>query len=114
MILDGYWKSELHRYTLQLRFWSSLCRWTGSFAEHQVNKYLLYSAAIIRKLIEDEVDAKNEFQNSEYGIPELALLHYELPATEYPFDGDKDFIVSEEPKRRPRTDQIVSSRSVCF
>ena len=78
MILDGYWKSELHRYTLQLRFWSSLCRWTGSFAEHQVNKYLLYSAAIIRKLIEDEVDAKNEFQNSEYGIPELALLHYEL------------------------------------
>jgi len=93
MILDGYWKSELHRYTLQLRFWSSLCRWTGSFAEHQVNKYLLYSAAIIRKLIEDEVDAKNEFQNSEYGIPELALLHYELPATEYPFDGDKDFIL---------------------
>ena len=28
-----------------------------------------------------------------YGIPELALLHYELPATEYPFDGDKDFIL---------------------
>ncbi len=27
------------------------------------------------------------------GIPELALLHYELPATEYPFDGDKDFIL---------------------
>ena len=93
MILDGYWKLELHRYTLKIRFWSSLCKWTGFFVEHQVNKCLLYSAAIIRKLIEDEVDAKKEFQNSGYGMPELALLHYELPVTEYPFDGDKDFIL---------------------
>ena len=92
MILDGYWKTELQRYTQKLRFWSSLCRWTGSFAEHQVNKYILYSAAIIRKLIEDETDAKKEFQKSECGMPELALLHYDLPVTEYPFDGDKGFI----------------------
>ena len=93
MILDGYWKLELHRYTLQLHFWSSLCKWTGSFVEHQVKKYLLCSAAIIRKLIEDETDAKKEFQNSEHGMPELALLHYDLPATEYPFDGDVKYVL---------------------
>ena len=93
MIFDGYWILELHRYTFQLRFWSSLCKWTVSFAEHQVNKYLLYSAAIIRKLIEDETDAKKEFQNSEHGMPELALLHYDLPATEYPFDGDVNYVL---------------------
>lgn len=93
MILDGFWKLELHRYTLQLRFWSFLCKWTGSYAEHQVNKYLLYSATIIRKLFEDEVDAKKEFQNSGYSMPELELLHFELPALEYPFDGEEDFIL---------------------
>ena len=26
-------------------------------------------------------------------MPKLALLHYDLPATEYPFDGDEDFIL---------------------
>lgn len=70
-----------------------MCKWTGFFAEHQVNKCLLYSAAIIKKLIEDEADAKKEFQNLGYGMLELALLHYELPVMEYPFEGDEDFIL---------------------
>lgn len=93
MILDGYWKLELNRYVRRLKFWDGLCGGTGTYAEHQVNKYLLYSAAIIRKLIEDEADAKKQIENSSLQMPELALLHYDLPATEYVFDGDKDFIL---------------------
>ena len=116
MILDGYWKLELHRYILWLRFWSALCKWTGSFAEHQVNKYLLYSAAIIRKLIEDEADAKKERQNSEYEMSELALLHYDLPATEYQFDGDEDFIlhkVIEDNYNAGSRNVMVEAKTIC-
>lgn len=93
MILDGYWKLELNRYVRRLRFWGRLCYGTGTYAEHQVNKNLLYSAVIIRKLFEDETDAKKQIENSSLSMPELALLHYELPAVEYGFDGDKDFIL---------------------
>ncbi len=93
MILDGYWKLELNRYVRRLKFWGRLCGGTGTYAEHQVNKYLLYSAAIIRKLIEDEADAKKQLENSSLRIPELALLHYDLHAVEYKFDGDNDFIL---------------------
>lgn len=93
MILDGYWKLELNRYARRLKFWGRLCGGTGTYAEHQVNKYLLYSAAIIRKLIEDETDAKKQIENSSLPMPELALLHYELPAVEYAFDGDEEFIL---------------------
>lgn len=93
MILDGYWKSELNRYVCRLKSWGRLCRGTGTYAEHQVNKNLLYSAVIIRKLIEDEADAKKQIEKSSLPMPELALLHYELSAVEYAFDGDKDFIL---------------------
>lgn len=93
MILDGYWKLELNRYVRRLKFWGRLCGGTGTYAEHQVNKNLLYSAAIIRKLIEDEADAKKQIQNSSLPMPELALLHYDIPAVEYAFNGDKDFIL---------------------
>lgn len=93
MILDGYWKLELNRYVHRLIFWGRLCGGTGTYAEHQVNKYLLYSAAVIRKLIEDEADAKKQIENSCLLTPELALLHYDLSAVEYKFDGDKDFIL---------------------
>lgn len=53
----------------------------------------MYSAAIIRKLIEDEADAKKQIENSSLPMPDLALLHYDIPAVEYALDGDKDFIL---------------------
>lgn len=90
MILDGYWRFELHRYANRIKLWSRFCRGTGTYAEHQVNKNLLYSAAAIRKLIEDEVDAKKIIEKTNLPMPELALLHYDLPAVEYKFDGDQD------------------------
>ena len=93
MILDGYWKLELKRYVRRLRFWGRLCGGTGTYSEHQVNKNLLYSAAIIRKLIEDEADTKKKIEKTSLPMPELALLHYNIPVVEYAFDGDKDFIL---------------------
>ncbi len=93
MILDGYWKPELERYVCSLKFWGRLGGGTGTYTEHQVNKYLLYSAAIIRKLIEDEADAKKHFNDPAFPTPEFALLHYDLSAVKYKFDGDRDFIL---------------------
>ncbi len=97
MILDGHWKLELNRYARKLKFWSKLCRGAGTYAEHQVNKNLLYSAIIIRKLIEDEKDVRKQIENTSLLTPELGLLHYDLhlPVVEYEFDGDKDFILQK-------------------
>lgn len=93
MILDGYWRIELHRYERRLKIWGRLCNGKSTYEEHQVNKYLLYSAAAIRKLIEDEADAKEQIEKASLSMPELALLHYDMPAVEYRFDGDKNDII---------------------
>ena len=50
MILDGYWKRDLYQIRTGLIFWSRMG--FGGFAEHQISRGLLYSAAIIRKIAE--------------------------------------------------------------
>ena len=93
MILDGFWKAELKQYAQRLKFWGKQRGGIGTYAEHQVNKYLLYSAIVIRKLMEDEIDAKKQYKQSTFSTPELPLFHYDLPVVEYAFNGDKDFIL---------------------
>lgn len=116
MILDGYWRLELHRYAQRMRIWGRLCRESGTYAEHQVNKYLLYSAAAIRKLIEDEDDARKTIEKTNLPMPELALLHYDLPAVEYKFDGDKDDllhkVIPDNYKTKGKT-ITIEAKTIC-
>ena len=62
------------------------------FTDHQVNRQILYSAVIVRKIIEDEKCAKKDLKASTLPMPPLAIFHSEIKVIEYPYVGDNDFI----------------------
>ena len=93
MILDGYWKLELKKSIDALRFWRKVAGVIHTdFTDHQVNRQILYSAVIVRKIIEDEKWAKKDLKDSTLPMPPFAILHSEIKVIEYPYVGDKDFI----------------------
>ena len=93
MILDGYWKLELKKSIDALRFWRKVAGVIHTdFTDHQVNRQILYSAVIVRKIIEDEKWAKKDLKDSTLPMPPFSILHSEIKVIEYPYVGDKDFI----------------------
>ncbi len=101
MIFDGYWKKELRMYAKQIKRWQKLSSsqlLNRKYVEHQLNKYILYSAIVIRKMIEEEKDAEKMSEkfiktNPNAPKPLLELLHYDIPVMRFAFNGDKDFIL---------------------
>ena len=93
MILDGYWKRELLRNKRSLKLWLRLSHVFYFYAQHQVNKAILYSAVIIRKMFEDEKGAETEIKKTSMPMPPFKILKYKVNVTVYPFSGDKDFVV---------------------
>lgn len=94
MIWDGYWEKELERASAALRLWRVIASILPSeWVEHQINKALLYSALVIRKMIEAEKDAKAELKNTSLPMPALPLLGKKVPTWKYPYIGDIDFVV---------------------
>ena len=89
MLLDGYWKMELTLYKQKLWFWSKVSRWGGAYTEHQINKYIICSAIIIRKMIEDEQDFWSETHKKTKKAPKYPNLQYDLPVYESAFIGDE-------------------------
>ena len=74
MILDGYWKLELKKSIDALRFWRKVAGLLHTeFFDHQVNRQILYSAMIVRKIIEDEKWAKKDLQDSSLPMPPLPI-----------------------------------------
>lgn len=97
MILDGYWKRELFRNKLSLKLWLKLSAiGFRNYADHKVNKAILYSAVIMRKMFEDEKTAETQVKNSNAMMPPLRLLKYKVKVNVYPFTGDKN-LISEYP-----------------
>ena len=92
MILDGYWKKELERNIRSLETWLKLSCAFSDYAKHQVNKAILYSAIIMRKMFEDEKGAEIALKKADMPMPPLQLLKYKVKVTVYPFVGDKSFI----------------------
>ena len=93
MIFDGYWKKELKYHIKQIRLWQYLSANHSKYAEHQINKYVLYSAIVIRKMIEEEKDAEKQFKASTLKMPVLYLLNYKVPVLRFKFSGDDSFIL---------------------
>jgi hypothetical protein len=93
MILDGYWKKELSYHIKQIKLWQFLSQNHSYYAEHQINKYVLYSAIVIRKMIEEEKGAEKQFKASSLTMPKLYLLDYKVPVLRFKFTGDDSFIL---------------------
>ena len=95
MILDGYWKHELWSIKNGLSLWRRLW-FAGQYAEHKINRALLYSAVIIRKIAEDEKDAERTIEKSQRPMPPLPIIKMSVPVKRYRHtDPDKFFVNSK-------------------
>ena len=93
MLSDGYWKLELKRTIRVLRFWRKMAGGLQTARlEHQINRQILYSAMIVRKIIENEKWAKNDLKDSTLTMPPFPILHADIKVIECPYTGDKDLV----------------------
>ena len=79
MIFDGRWKSELKRLSWEISFWHKLPAFCA-YAEHRLNRAVLYSATILRKIIEDETEAETIAKEAKISPPKLITVHSALEA----------------------------------
>ncbi len=97
MILDGYWEKELKTIIKLLKRWSSKrSDLFHDLAEHKVNQGLLYSAVIIRKIVEDENDVKPFFDERGETEKYLKILCYNVPVVKYKHVGEEKFFVNSK------------------
>ena len=86
MVFDGYWKQELKKQLKTILRWR-LLELFFDYSKHQLTRALLYSATIIRKVIEEEIEVDsitNELENP----PELCTIDFSISATKYLFVGE--------------------------
>lgn len=93
MFLDPYWQKELYRHRVKLQFWMHTNgRLLRNLCEHSISREVLYSATIIRKLIENEKEVKAISRKNQWHEPPLQILHYRVPVLKYPFIGDEEWV----------------------
>lgn len=100
MLFDGYWKKELIHNKKIIKKWRNRTGLFRDYAEHQVNKAILYSSVIIRKMFEDEKYAEKEIKKihleplpeGNIQLPALDIINYKAEVIVYPFEGDKELI----------------------
>lgn len=94
MIRDGFWKLELNNAIHLLVFWKWLSFvFDVDYVKHKANKHILLMAVAARKMVDDELQARKETEQSSTLLPEFPLVDYKIPVTEYPFIGEKDWFI---------------------
>lgn len=92
MIFDGRWKRELKWLSFEIVVWQGL-RILGDVAEHRLNRAILYSATILRKIIEDEAEAEAIAKEAKISLPKQKTVHAILKAIKYPYTGEEGWTV---------------------
>lgn len=87
MIFDGYWKWELEKLFRSISIWCKLPIFNG-LTEHRLNRAVLYSAIILRKCLEDEMEAEKVSKEDAIVLPKFPLLNAKLQATCFPYVDD--------------------------
>ena len=92
MIFDSRWKWELRKLSRAISVWRRLPVFS-SFAEHQLNRAILYSATILRKVIEDETEAEEIVRAAGGTLPGYKTIHTILTAIKYPYTAQEGWTV---------------------
>ena len=90
MIFDGYWKWELEKLFYSISIWCKLPIF-NELTEHRLNRAVLYSAIILRKCLEDEMEAEKVSKEDAIALPRFPLLNAKLQATCFPYVDDEWF-----------------------
>lgn len=91
MVIDGHWKWEVQKLSWGLSVWRKMLV-PSEYAEHRLNRAILYSATILRKITEDETEAvailkKNGAKPPYLMLPPKLLVETKLQAIRYPYTG---------------------------
>lgn len=92
MIFDGHWKWDVQKLSWELSVWRQLS-FTSEHAQHRLNRAILYSATILRKIIEDETKVEKFFRKNGKTIPHKRLIQTKLPAIRYPYTAEDGWTV---------------------
>lgn len=92
MVFDGQWKRELRTFSREIAFWRKMTMFSH-IAEHRLNRAILYSAIILRKVMEDEKEAEEIITKSELPKVSFELLHAKIAATQYLYIAEKGWTV---------------------
>lgn len=89
MIIDGHWKWELQKLSWTI---SVLCKFPVdcNFAEHKLNRAILYSSIILRKVIEEQTEAD---KYARFSSPKPEILTAEISAVKYPYIEIEDWTI---------------------
>lgn len=115
MIFDGQWKRELKTLSREIAFWRKIF-FASVFAEHRLNRAVLYSATILRKVIEDEVEAESIAKKTNISLPKQKTLHASLEAIKYPYAGEEGWTIRSKlcaSDYGKGQDICVSAKDVC-
>ena len=89
MLLDGYWKKELKVQSFVLKHNRSFSL-IPQLHEHLVNRAILLTAVIARKIIEDEKWAEKESKNGDQSwYFKSNLLGISIPIMIFPYHGEQ-------------------------
>lgn len=122
MIFDGQWKRELLKLSREITFWRKM-PFLDHIAAHRLNHAILYSAIVLRKIIEEEAEAEKiitasrknamseedletffrnqgmseeliqQFIEANRQPPTFATLHYMVEIMEFPYKSEDDLTV---------------------
>lgn len=92
MLFDGYWKWDLQKQSWAISFWRRL-GFLDEITEHALNRAVLYSAAIIRKAGEDEIETERLAADQGYTFPKQELPSATLDSLRFPFIGDPSWLI---------------------
>lgn len=93
MIEDGYWIKELENELKEFKKKRRKRKYYSQELEHQINKSLLLSAVIMRKMFEDEKNCETALKDSVMPLPPLKLLKYKVKLIEYPIGVEEPFLI---------------------
>lgn len=98
MLQDGYWKRDIRKLRRQLSFWSRFgVYFSRDYAIHIMNRCFLFPSAIIRKIEEDEAEAKKVLEKTDLMLPAFKVLNYKVQVIKYIYIGNNSFYSSSKP-----------------
>lgn len=88
MIYDGRRKKELKKQARAIAFWRKLS-FCGDIAKHHLNRTVLYSATILRKMVEEETEAKAFATKEIITLGKIVIINTSLNAIRYHYNGEE-------------------------
>ena len=92
MVFDGRWKHELKKIFWEMVIWQKI-PFYSDFVEHRLNRAVLYSATILRKIIEDEAEIEMDAKKTGISFKKSKIVHATLTAIKCPYVGKEGWTI---------------------